>query len=66
MPDLLLRALGLFSPMMKGLAEMSYQFAEPFVLDTTKYEATFGAAGTPLTTAIADTLGWYRTRPGTS
>ena len=62
MPELLLRALGLVNPMMKGLAEMSYQFDEPFVLDTSKYEATFGAAGTPLATALADTISWYRTQ----
>jgi hypothetical protein len=65
MPDLMLRALGLVNPMMKGLAEMGYQFDEPFVLNTTKFEATFGTAGTPLATAIADTIAWYRTRPGT-
>jgi nucleoside-diphosphate-sugar epimerase len=60
MPTMALRALGLFSPMMRGLAEMAYEFEEPFVLDTTKYESTFGTAGTPLSTAIADTVGWYR------
>lgn len=65
MPDLLLRALGLVNPMMKGLAEMGYQFEEPFVLDSAKYEATFGAAGTPLATAVGDIIAWYRTRPGT-
>ena len=60
MPDLLVRALGVVSPMMKGLAEMTYQFEEPFTLDTTRYESTFGAAGTRLTDAVADTLTWYR------
>jgi nucleoside-diphosphate-sugar epimerase len=65
-PKLALRALGLASPLMRGLAEMSYQFDEPFVLDTSKYEAAFGAAGTPLGAAIAATVAWYRTRPGTS
>ena len=43
-----LRALGLVNPMMRELAEMAYEFEEPFVLDTTKYQSTFGAAGTPL------------------
>ena len=51
--------------MLRGLAEMSYQFDEPFVLDTSKYEAAFGAAGTPLAAAIAATVAWYRTRPVT-
>jgi hypothetical protein len=31
------RALGLFKPLMRELAEMVYEFEEPFVLDTTKY-----------------------------
>ena len=59
-PKLAVRALGLVNPMMRELAEMAYEFEEPFVLDTTKYESTFGTAGTPLTTAIAETVAWYR------
>jgi nucleoside-diphosphate-sugar epimerase len=61
-PKLAVRALGLVNPMLRGLAEMSYQFDEPFVLDTSKYESAFGAAGTPLADAIAATVAWYRTR----
>jgi hypothetical protein len=61
-PKLVLRALGLINPMMRSLAEMSYQFDEPFVLDTTKYQTAFGTAVTPLGTAVADTVAWYRTQ----
>jgi nucleoside-diphosphate-sugar epimerase len=64
-PKLALRALGLVSPLMRGLAEVSYQFDEPFILDTSKYEAVFGAAGTPLADAVAATVAWYRTRKST-
>jgi nucleoside-diphosphate-sugar epimerase len=60
-----LRALGLVSPMMRGLAEMAYQFNEPFVLDTSKYSACFSTSTTPLATAVADTIAWYRTRGNT-
>ena len=60
-PKLLVRALGLVSPMMRGLAEMSYEFDEPFILDTTKFRTTFGAGGTPLATAVTETVAWYRT-----
>ena len=49
-----MRALGLVNPLMRELAEMSYEFEEPFVLDTSKYAVRFGAAGTPLAAAIAD------------
>ena len=54
-----LRALGLVNPLMRELAEMSYEFEEPFVLDTSKYQSTFGAAGTPLARAVP------RQSPGT-
>src|SRR5580700_9356880 len=43
-PKLAVRALGLVNPMMRELAEMAYQFDEPFVLDTSKYESAFGAS----------------------
>ena len=59
-PKLVLRALGVVNPLMRGLAEMSYEFEEPFVLDTSKYESTFGAAGTSLDVAIKETVVWYR------
>jgi nucleoside-diphosphate-sugar epimerase len=65
-PKLAVRALGLVNPMMRELAEMSYQFDEPFILDTSKYQAAFGAGGTPLAAAITATVAWYRTRPNTS
>jgi nucleoside-diphosphate-sugar epimerase len=64
-PKLALRLLGLVNPMLRELPEMAYEFDEPFVLDTSKYQTAFGAAGTPLVDAIAATLAWYRTRPGT-
>jgi nucleoside-diphosphate-sugar epimerase len=63
-PKLALRALGLVNPMLRELAETSYQFDQPFILDTSKYQTTFGTAGTPLADAAAATVAWYRTRPG--
>ena len=64
-PKLAMRALGLFNPILRGLAETAYEFDQPFVLDTSKYESTFGVAGTPLADAVAETLDWYRTRTST-
>jgi nucleoside-diphosphate-sugar epimerase len=61
-PKLAVRVLGLVNPTLRELAETYYQFGEPFVLDVTKYRATFGAAGTALGDAVAATLAWYRTR----
>jgi nucleoside-diphosphate-sugar epimerase len=56
MPVLALRALGLVNPMMRGLAEMAYEFEEPFVLDTTKYQSMFGGQTTPLSEAVETTV----------
>ena len=66
LPNLVVRGLGLVNPMMRSLAEMAYEFEEPFVLDTTKYQSMFGSAGTRLDTAITQTIAWYRTRKVTS
>ena len=65
LPKLAVRALGLFSPTIRELVELSYEFAQPFVLDTTKYQSTFGTEATPLATAIAATVAWYRSRNDT-
>jgi nucleoside-diphosphate-sugar epimerase len=64
MPKLVVRALGMVSPLMHGLAEMAYQFDEPFTLDTTKYDATFGTEATSLKHAVANTVAWYRRGDG--
>jgi nucleoside-diphosphate-sugar epimerase len=61
-PKVAVRALGLFNPMMRELAEMSYEFDEPFVLDTTKYQSVFGTDPTPLSAAIGATVAWYQKR----
>ena len=63
-PKLALHPLGLVNPMLRELAETYYQFDQPFILDTSKYETAFGTAGTPLPAAVAATVAWYRTRPG--
>ncbi len=61
-----LRALGLVNPLMRELAEMSYEFEEPFaLLDTSKYQSIFGTAGTPLATAVRETVASYRAQGST-
>jgi nucleoside-diphosphate-sugar epimerase len=66
LPKLAVRALGLFNPTIRELVELSYEFEQPFVLDTTKYQSTFATETTPLATAIAATVMWYSSRNGTS
>ena len=66
LPKLAVRALGLVNPMLRELAEMSYEFDEPFVLDSSKFQSAFGVAGTPLAAALAATVAWYQARANTS
>ncbi|MGD0393352.1 MAG: NAD-dependent epimerase/dehydratase family protein [Acidimicrobiales bacterium] len=61
---LVLRALGVFNPVLRSMVEMTYQFDQPFVLDTSRYTAMFGDSGTPLPEAIADTVAWFQSRAG--
>jgi hypothetical protein len=65
-PKLAVRALGVFSPMTRELTEMSYEFDQPFVFDTTKYQTTFESAGTSLASTITTTVAWYQSRTGTA
>ncbi len=63
---LAVRAIGLFNPTVRELVELSYEFDQPFVLDTTKYQSTFGTEATPLPAAITATVAWYRNRRDSS
>lgn len=56
--------LGLVNPLMKGLAEMSYEFDAPFVVDTAKYRSVFATEVTPIKEAVAETIAWYRRHAG--
>ncbi len=53
-------ALGLFSSTVRELPEMMYEFDSPYVVDSSAFEDAFGARPTPLNSAIAATLDWYR------
>lgn len=64
-PRWLLRLLGLLNPDMRELDEMLYEFTQPFVVDGSKFTATFGIGATPLEDAIAATVAWWRARPPT-
>ena len=59
---LMLRAIGLFSPPIHEMIEMRYEFAEPYLLDGTKFTRAFGFTPTPHRDALADTIAWYRAR----
>jgi nucleoside-diphosphate-sugar epimerase len=58
-PDWLLRSLGVVSPFMAAVGEMTYQWHAPFVLDDGLFTETFGQAATGLDEAIATCLAYY-------
>jgi len=55
-----LRLVGLFKPAMREYRHTLYQFTDRWVVDDGKFRAAFGEHNTPLGTALAATLRWYR------
>jgi nucleoside-diphosphate-sugar epimerase len=62
MPGTMLRLLALVSPTLRAVRQVAYQLERPFVVDHSKFEASFGADPTPQPDAIRRTLDWYRQR----
>jgi nucleoside-diphosphate-sugar epimerase len=54
---------GLFIPEAKETVEMMYEFEKPFVIDSSKFENTFGMQATPIREAIQETVAWYKSHP---
>jgi nucleoside-diphosphate-sugar epimerase len=68
LPTWMLRTAGVFSPLLREVAEMAYQWEQPYVVDDAKFRAAFGFGATPWDQAIAATVDWareaYGARPG--
>ncbi|MGW0806703.1 NAD-dependent epimerase/dehydratase family protein [Nonomuraea sp. NPDC002799] len=56
LPWPVVRAAGLFVPMLGELRHVRYQFTAPYVLDSSDFQRTFGVAPTPLAEALKATL----------
>ena len=54
MPGWMLTLGGLFSPTVRELPEIQYQFRRPFVLDSSHTEQTFGLKPTPLEVTVQE------------
>jgi nucleoside-diphosphate-sugar epimerase len=63
MGKLMMSIGGLFIPEAKETVEMMYEFENPFVIDSSKFEQTFGMQATPIREAIQETVAWYRSHP---
>ena len=60
-PSLLIRIAALGNRTLREVLEMQYQFAEPFIVDSSKITNILGVHATPIEQAVADTLATYRT-----
>jgi nucleoside-diphosphate-sugar epimerase len=56
----ILNVLGLFNPSMRETIEMLYEWNQPFVMDSSDFQKTFGMKPTSLEVAIKETLAWNR------
>ena len=54
---------GFFIPAAKEMVEMMYEFEKPFIVDSSKFENTFGMKATPMREAIKATVAWYKSHP---
>lgn len=54
---------GLFIPEAKESVEMMYEFEEPFIVDSSRFENTFGMKAAPIREAIRETVAWYKSHP---
>ena len=61
-PGFAMRLMGLFSRPMRELAEMRYQWQQPFVVDDARFRETFGVSATPWDRAISETMAWAGAR----
>lgn len=51
---------GLFIPEAREVVEMLYEFDQPFVVDSSRFERAFGFKPTLTAKAIGETVAWYR------
>ena len=63
MGKLMMTIGGFFIPEAKETVEMMYEFDQPFIVDSSKFEGTFGMKATPTREAIKETVAWYKSHP---
>jgi nucleoside-diphosphate-sugar epimerase len=60
MPAWMLGASGMFSPFLRELTEMRFQWDRPYHVDATRFAAAFWSDATPFETAVPDTALAFR------
>ncbi len=66
LPPAVLGVASVFSPLIRELKEVRYQFDRPFVVDSSAYEAEFAVRATSLDEQIKATVDWWRERLATT
>lgn len=56
----MLQLVAPFVPPAREVLEMMYEFEKPYIVDSSKFERTFGVRATPLREAVRKTVAWYR------
>ena len=64
-PRWIVKAAGIFVPLMRELDEMLYQWDEPFVIDDRRFRERFKQEPTGVDEAAAETVAWARQHYGT-
>lgn len=59
---LMMRLAGLFIPEARASVEMMYEFTQPFVVDSRKFEQTFQIKATAVDEGLRRTVEWYQKR----
>jgi nucleoside-diphosphate-sugar epimerase len=57
--------IGLRNPRAAEIIEMLYEFEQPFVMESEKFQRAFDVGPTPLREAVQTTVAWARTHPQT-
>ena len=65
LPPFMVSLIGLFNPNVREIKEVLFEFEEPFVVDSSAFESTFGQTATSLDESIPATVSWFRANPKT-
>ena len=63
MPRFMVSLIGLFNGPLREIKEVLFEFEEPFIVDSSEFESTFGQTATPLEEAVPATVDWFRANP---
>ena len=60
MPAWMLGASAMFSPFLRELVEMRFQWDRPYHVDASRFASAFWADATPFETGVSETAHWFR------